>query len=50
MKKDVDKALNVEVRKFIEKFKEMEDHVQSMEKKIKGLEHGVLELSEENDA
>ncbi|MCO5612113.1 hypothetical protein L7F22_066375 [Adiantum nelumboides] len=48
VKKEADKALNMEVRKFTDKLKDMEDHIKTLEEKNKGLENRVLELTEEN--
>ncbi|MCO5569364.1 hypothetical protein L7F22_023076 [Adiantum nelumboides] len=48
VKKEADKALNMEVRKFTDKLKDMEDHIKALEEKNKGLENRVLDLTEEN--
>ncbi|MCO5583745.1 hypothetical protein L7F22_037659 [Adiantum nelumboides] len=48
VKKEADKALNMEVRKFIDKLKDMEDHIKALEEKNEELENRVLELTEEN--
>ncbi|MCO5601786.1 hypothetical protein L7F22_055911 [Adiantum nelumboides] len=48
VKKEADKPLNMEVRKFTDKLKDMEDHIKALEEKNKELENQILELTEEN--